>query len=826
MKNRLFAVRNVLLVFITVFVCSIFCQSEASAYFATSKDGKTQCFALQYTLYEKHNNPVTGTTASITNTKKYSTVQVCAHIDASGKVTGSLTKKDAPDGTKLMSHPKITIGSAYVHLYTCPANSTWCGSAKEKEQSFEVSSFNTFKELAQAVIDAAPATYANNDDAKKATLEDNKTTKDLQEEAKKEDKQTETDAVNDKPANSLDRCKSGGAKALGWIVCPIIEWAGDAAQDVYNSYVEPSLNIEPQLFDSSKNGGALQQAWGTFRDIANIIFVILLLAVIFSQLTGVGIDNYGIKRILPKLIVAAVLINLSYFLCVLAVDVSNILGNSFQALFDGLGMDLSTTLVIPDGQVEQEIESTAGSIAGLSILGALAGMTGAIWATPAVVMSLLVGSISVVVAIFFLFILLAARESAIIVLIVIAPVAVVLYALPNTKKIFDKWLSLFKGLLLVYPIAGLLVGGGDYVSALLLAVGGGKDFFSALTAMVVGVLPIFFIPTVLKSAFSAMGNLGARIAGFGQRIGSGATRAARSSSMYQGLQDRAGKFAVKQRAEMGKKYALGDSRYARFRRGMLGGTRGIAADLAMSKKAEADEVDNYMTFINDRTRNGEDEAKVNEIFDQYMKEKNKAGAVAAARVAGRRKDTAARFASSKLTRKGATSDYDQSMLQSIAKEVATGENSGNYRASAPLAFEFASQINKSGVDENGNLNAEIDYENWANNNSNIKEALDHHVTNSSELVGMKNSSLGELATMMEDGKVDETTMARMQKLASETIANRGKTGVWDSTKEENIYRIAGMSVPSSGGNTGGTNVVRDANGRVIGTQTNGGIWMS
>ena len=76
-----------------------------------------------------------------------------------------------------------------------------------------------------------------------------------------------------------------------------------------------------------------RDAWTTFQTIANVVFIILLLFVIFSQLTGVGIDNYGIKRILPKLIVVAILVNLSYLICVVCVDLSNILGSSLKGLF-------------------------------------------------------------------------------------------------------------------------------------------------------------------------------------------------------------------------------------------------------------------------------------------------------------------------------------------------------------------------------------------------------------------------------------------------------------------------------------------------------------
>ena len=628
--------RLLVLVLICCFCTSFVRQDNANAYFHTNQSKTAQCFSILYKQDKSDSNVTYHSQGEKVTTGEtfggvWSTNKICAYIDNNGKVTGGLTYSGKrPPGTSAISgYPKLSLSKDKkgIIIHYCSKGGNKCkpdfnadspvrqdSPAWETDnptnntvltEEFKVDKYDTFYNLAKAVNDFAQNKYL---DATKLALDENTTT----DEVIGWDNNTSTETRN-------ENCRNGGAKSLGWIICPILEWAGDSAQTVYNDYIEPALNIDARLFNEDENGGAMQQAWGTFRDIANIIFVILLLAVIISQLTGVGIDNYGIKKILPKLIVVAVLVNLSYFLCILAVDVSNILGNSFQALFDGLGQSLApTTLEITDAKFSgdsAEIASTAGSIAGLSVLGALVGMTGSIWATPAVIMSLLVGAIGVVVAIFFLFILLSAREAAIIVLITIAPMAIVLYALPNTKKIFDKWLNLFKGLLLVYPIAGLLVGGGDYVSALLLNVGGGDTFFNALTAMVVGVLPIFFIPTVLRSAFAAMGNLGAKISGFGQRIGSGATRAARSSSMYQGLQDRAGKFAVKQRAEMGKKYALKDGGYARFRRGMLGGTRGIAADLAMSKKAEADEVGNYMTFINDRTRNGEDEKELENIYE-------------------------------------------------------------------------------------------------------------------------------------------------------------------------------------------------------------------
>ncbi|MBQ1387308.1 hypothetical protein IIY68_00740 [Candidatus Saccharibacteria bacterium] len=315
-------------------------------------------------------------------------------------------------------------------------------------------------------------------------------------------------------------CMSRAGTSLGWILCPVLDAFGGATDWAYNKLVEPALEIEPQLFTGE--GDNTRDAWRTFRDIANIFFIILFLVVIFSQLTGVGIDNYGIKKILPKLIVAAVLINLSYIICVVFIDLSNILGNGLRNIFTRLGSQLT----IPDSIEGIKIGDVAGgALTAITVLIALVGgVAVAITAAGGVVaflVSLLVVALSAIIALFFLFLLLAAREAAIVVLTVLSPLAFACYILPNTQNIFKKWYQLGWRLLMVYPIAGLLIGGGDYVSKLLLSAGTGSEgFFSAFTAMIAGIVPIFFIPTVLKQSFALMGGLGAKIAGFGKSMGS------------------------------------------------------------------------------------------------------------------------------------------------------------------------------------------------------------------------------------------------------------------------------------------------------------------
>lgn len=438
-----------------------------------------------------------------------------------------------------------------------------------------------FKEAAQlALTDAELETLRNVDTVRDVVAEQSQAEQSAATEAKEEEEKAETNCAS-----------SGAGRSLGWILCPILQNLSEASEDVYNDYVSPALQVDPQLLSNGEGGGA-RVAWETFRNIANVAFIILLLVVIFSQLTGLGIDNYGIKKILPKLIVGAVLINLSYLICILCVDLSNIIGNGIQALFDSL----------PAGEIPDTVAGYGfeGNVKGFASVGLLTlfgvGAGVAIIANPAILLSLLVSALGIVIAMFFLFILLAAREAAVIVLVAISPLAFVCFMLPNTKKYFDKWYKLGQAMLLLYPICGLMVGGGNYVSRLLLVAQSGSDesgFAAALMAMLVGVAPIFFIPSLLKGSFSAMGKLGTSLAGLGRRAGRSATSAIRGTEGYKNAQKMGLERSIRVKAgyneKTGRLNALGraQSRFARTGIGKLVGSNKRQAALYEAAKKNA-----------------------------------------------------------------------------------------------------------------------------------------------------------------------------------------------------------------------------------------------
>lgn len=342
-----------------------------------------------------------------------------------------------------------------------------------------------------------------------------------------------TDPENDPsdPPEKEPSCFDGGG-SLGWILCPLLESLGKTTTFLYEKVIEPFLQVNVELFTGSvESGKGSVGAWGAFRNIANIVLIAFFILILISQISGIGIDNYGIKKLLPKIIVTAVLINLSFIICQLAVDLSNILGFALKSMFD----EMANSVNMPTNG-----EYTAGYTAGGNIISTLVpiltiGIAGlAIWSQGlvAAILAVLATIVAALIGIIFIFALLSVRQAGVILLVVISPVAMACYMLPNTKSLFNKWLKAFQGLLLLYPICGLLIGAGNFASKVLLSTDT-ENFFIALSAMLINIVPFFFIPTLLKGCFAAMGNIGARISGVGRNISGQAKRGINGSELAQ-----------------------------------------------------------------------------------------------------------------------------------------------------------------------------------------------------------------------------------------------------------------------------------------------------
>ena len=323
-----------------------------------------------------------------------------------------------------------------------------------------------------------------------------------------DDVKKEMDTAAQEAENALNKPEEGGEEeknscgvdGMGWLVCPLMSFAGSLGDASYSA-ISQFLSIDPGIFKNDSASGGLKQAWDFFRDIANAAFALIFLWVIFSQISNVGISNYGIKRILPRLIIGALLVNLSFYLCQLAVDLSNILGFSLKGVLEGAASGIDTQ------------SAAVGSFYTIFAIGlALTGVGLFIFLAVSIptILSLLLVLLVVLV-------ILIVRQSAIILLIAISPLAFAAWLLPNTENMFKKWMSVFRGLLIVFPVISLLYGAGKLAGAVLAASATDDPSnpketmqFAALAA---SILPLGATPFVIKSSLSSLGNIGAKIGG-------------------------------------------------------------------------------------------------------------------------------------------------------------------------------------------------------------------------------------------------------------------------------------------------------------------------
>ena len=362
----------------------------------------------------------------------------------------------------------------------------------------------------------------------------------------------EEDGANGEMANCFQN-----AGALGWIICPLIYTLRDAALGIFSGFIEPLLRVHDSIIgelSKNDNTSTMYQAWSTFRNIGNILFVIALLFVIFSQVTGIGIDNYGIKRILPKLIVTAIIVNFSYIICGLLVDLSNIIGNSIKNIFESVEFtagDKPSDGLGPVGIITFLVTAISAGVAagaGITVAGSIIGAGGLL----TILVPILTFLASAVIAGFFAMLMLGVRQALVIIMIVISPVAFVLYAIPNTNPIFKKWFTLFRGLLMLYPVYCFMVGAGYMASKLI--INGSNEFYLQLVAGLISIAPYFAVPTMTKNAMKGFDAAIGGIARLQSRASGGLQYANKMATNSEAYKASAGNVAYKKQEKFANKY--------------------------------------------------------------------------------------------------------------------------------------------------------------------------------------------------------------------------------------------------------------------------------
>ena len=297
-------------------------------------------------------------------------------------------------------------------------------------------------------------------------------------------------------------CQENGG-FLSWMLCPAIA-DGAATAGGLLGFITSLTTVHTSIIEQfSKQDSSIYKAWSAFRNIANIGFVIMLLVVVFSQVTNIGISNYNIKKILPKLIITAILVNFSYLIMGVLIDLSQIAGNGIGALIrsvaaDGMDADASTRASAIISAIAGSVTGVAGGLAGIGVAtGALAG--------PAIILPVVMFIVTTLISVFFGFIMLTIRQAAIIMVVVLAPLMMVLYALPNTAAITKKYISTVKALLMLYPMFIFATSAGALASSII--IGTSTDILMMIVGGLLNVLPYFAIPSMTSKSLAGLGSI-------------------------------------------------------------------------------------------------------------------------------------------------------------------------------------------------------------------------------------------------------------------------------------------------------------------------------
>lgn len=184
---------------------------------------------------------------------------------------------------------------------------------------------------------------------------------------------------------------------------------------------------------------AVNKGWVLVRDMCNMFFVVILLIIAFAQILRV--EKYSMKTLLPKVLIAAVLVNFSKLVCGLLIDFAQVIMMTFV---NGYQATAGANLVVGLGftkLLKMSAKSTTTSVD--------PGYSNAdIFLTLAMGVVFLV---LVIVVTFLILVLLTVRIVTLWILVVLSPFAFLLSDLPFGQSYATEWWKKFGEQVVIGP---------------------------------------------------------------------------------------------------------------------------------------------------------------------------------------------------------------------------------------------------------------------------------------------------------------------------------------------------------------------------------------
>lgn len=308
-------------------------------------------------------------------------------------------------------------------------------------------------------------------------------------------------------------CYTGLKNGFSWLVCPtlgfiddFIDWAEEAISK------QLTVDLGPQ-----DTRDKLQESWRIVaRFSSGILVAIALVMVIATALGSDLISPYALKKVLPRLVIGAIGMWLSWALVSTYIDIMNDLGRGVAGI-----------MLSPFGEAKNFSLQNIAGIAGAATDGGNEQALFVGLATAGIISAGIFGLLGLGVTALMAFtvaiVILALRQAVIIFLIIIAPFAFAMSILPNTQKVWKMWSGTLNKLLLMFPmIMALLAAGKIFAFITAQSINDSNSpserFFGFAISLIAYVAPYFFLPALFKAAGGLFNNLTGMVNNSGKGI--------------------------------------------------------------------------------------------------------------------------------------------------------------------------------------------------------------------------------------------------------------------------------------------------------------------
>ncbi len=236
-------------------------------------------------------------------------------------------------------------------------------------------------------------------------------------------------------AASNDNNIAAGEKTAG-IIAIIISTIAGWLINIFGAIFSSILNVVVAVanYNDFSNAQAIVLGWVVVRDICNMFFILILLVIAFAVI--LRIDGYDVKKMIPKLLIMAVLINFSRTICGLIIDAAQVVMLTFIHSIKGMGGHLVDMFGIKDYQTfskDSKGNPNSGQIVVASVLA---------------IIFMLIATVVVIA----LLGVLVMRIIMLWIYVTLSPLAFFLASFPQGKKYSQKWWSEFSENVIVGPV--------------------------------------------------------------------------------------------------------------------------------------------------------------------------------------------------------------------------------------------------------------------------------------------------------------------------------------------------------------------------------------